>query len=420
MKKDMIGLSFIAPTDYKLACYYWGYGDSDFEYTTDLFPEVLPKLFPLTKLILFVTEEAARHKNCCRLEKKLGNLLKTVPIPLGKSEGELWDIFSIVAKQVPPEAALFVDITHAFRSLPLIVFNVASYLRRIKNVSVERIVYGNFEVRDSTFTPPKVPIFDLTSTVDLQDWLHGIDAFQCRGDAGELADSLSRTQDRLYQTRITGTKTTGLPQNLKYTAAQLQNFSEALRLLRPLDAASHAAKVHGLLEKVQEEASLWAKPFADILHDLEKDIDPLQNEDPYALNMKNLDAQLALINYYAERDLIVQTILLAREWLVSVLMLRTKRHKNWRNRNARNAVERELGLVSKSTVQKKANSLTCVKLPFWYQADPQSKEIAVIWSKLLQLRNDIAHCAMNTDAATPVTIRSNVKALIPSLEKLLT
>ena len=37
MKKDMIGLSFIAPTDYKLACYYWDYGDSDFEYTTDYF-----------------------------------------------------------------------------------------------------------------------------------------------------------------------------------------------------------------------------------------------------------------------------------------------------------------------------------------------------------------------------------------------
>jgi len=93
-----------------------------------------------------------------------------------------------------------IDITHAFRSLPLIVFNVASYLRRIKKVKVERIIYGNFEARDKNLVPSRTPIFDLTSTLDLQDWLHGIDAFQRRGDAEELADSLSKTQGRLYQT----------------------------------------------------------------------------------------------------------------------------------------------------------------------------------------------------------------------------
>lgn len=417
--QKMIGLSFIAPTDYKRVCYYWNYSEPTFEYTTDLFPEILPELFPLSKLIVLVTEEAARHSNCYRLEKNLGEMLITTPIPLGKSEEELWDIFSIVAAQIPPHTRLIIDITHAFRSLPLIVFNVASYLKRVKNINIERVVYGNFEVRDTTFTPPRAPIFDLTSTMDLQDWLHGIDSFKRRGDAGELADSLSRTQDRLHQTNKPVLKAAGLPIKFKNTARQLQYFSEALRLLRPLDASLRAAKVHKLLEEVREEALHWAKPFADVLQDLDKNIVPLQNEKPDALDIINLKAQFELINYCINRDLIVQTVLLAREWLVSVLMWRTKRHENWRNKNVRKKVEKELGLVSKVTVQK-ANNLIDGQLPSWYQTDPQSNEITVIWDKIIKLRNDIAHCGMNTDAVKPETIRGNIKALIPSLEKLLT
>lgn len=419
MKRDLIGLSFIGPTVYKSACYCWNYSEPAFEYTTDLFPEVLSELFSLSSLLLFVTDEAANHENSDRLSKNLGKLLKTVPIPQGKSEEELWDIFSIVAEHVPPKTSLVIDITHAFRSLPLIVFNVASYLKRIKNVSVERIVYGNFEVRDTSFTPPKVPIFDLTPAVDLQDWLHGIDAFQRRGNAEELADSLSRTQDRLYQTSEISTKEAGLPHSLKHTASQLQYLSESLRLLRPIDASFHAAKAHNLLKIVQEEALRWAKPFADVLRDLDVDILPLQNKEPNILDIDNLKAQFALIHYYLKKDLIVQTILLAREWLVNMLIFRTGRHKNWCDRNTRHDSEKELGLVAKVVTRKIISETAVERLPFWYKKDPRAKDIAYMWNTVLQMRNDVAHCAMSTSAASAATIRNNIKNLIPCLETLL-
>jgi CRISPR-associated DxTHG motif protein len=411
--KETIALSFIAPTDYQHACYYWNTGESTFEYSTDLFPEILPKLFPVNKLILFVTEEAEKHSNCQRLQAKLGDLLKTERIPQGKSEEELWEIFSTVAKQVPRGAHIIIDITHGFRSLPLIVFNIATYLRRVKDVVIERIVYGNFEARDNSFNPPRTPIFDLTLTLDLQDWLHGIDAFQRRGDAEELANSLERTQDSLYNK---STKSNGLPQQLKNTAKQLRNFSEAFRLLRPLDTVSYATNVCNLLDKAQGEASLWAKPFANILNDLKNEILPLQIEDSTILNLENLQTQLRLIKYYIAKDLVVQAFLLAREWMVSMLMFRTNRSENWRDR--RESIEEELRLVDRVFVQKKISE-TEDELPFWFRNDPQSENIANLWSNLSKLRNDIAHCAMNTDAALPHTIRSKIKELIQSLKALL-
>lgn len=409
-----VGLSFLGLNRYQTTRYYWETEEQNIlEYDTDLFPEVLPTFFSLSKLLVFVTKEVEEHENCQRLKDKLGELMETVRIPLGKTEEELWNIFSIVTAKVPPCATIIIDITHAFRSLPLIVFNVASYLRRIKKVKVERIIYGNFEARDKNLVPSRTPIFDLTSTLDLQDWLHGIDAFQRRGDAEELADSLSKTQGRLYQT--SHSENAILPRKLKHTAKQLRNFSKALRFLRPLETTPSAVEICNLLKTVQNEALRWAKPFADVLQDINAEISPLQNRAPDILNIENLEAQLKLIEYYLNKDLVVQAVLLAREWLVSCLMFLTNRHVEWREKEARLVVECELGQAA----SKQRESEYTGELPHWYRQIPQSSNINDAWNKLSSLRNNVAHCAMNTDAASPGTIRNNIKALIPSLEALL-
>ena len=135
-----------------------------------------------------------------------------------------------------------------------------------------------------------------------------------------------------------------LPRKLKHTAKQLRNFSEALRFLRPLETTPSAVEICNLLKTVQNEALRWAKPFADVLQDINAEISPLQNRAPDILNIENLEAQLKLIEYYLNKDLVVQAVLLAREWLVSCLMFLTNRHVEWREKEARLVVECELGL----------------------------------------------------------------------------
>jgi CRISPR-associated DxTHG motif protein len=45
-----------------------------------------------------------------------------VDIPEGRSEQELWEIFDRVASAVDEGDTILLDITHAFRSIPMIVF----------------------------------------------------------------------------------------------------------------------------------------------------------------------------------------------------------------------------------------------------------------------------------------------------------
>jgi CRISPR-associated DxTHG motif protein len=56
------------------------------------------------------------------LQAKLGHRVEWVDIPEGRSEQELWEIFDRVASAVDEGDTILLDITHAFRSIPMIVF----------------------------------------------------------------------------------------------------------------------------------------------------------------------------------------------------------------------------------------------------------------------------------------------------------
>lgn len=314
---------------------------------------------------------------------------------------------------MPPHSEIIIDVTHAFRSLPLIVFNVASYLRRIKNVQVAQIVYGNWEARDSSHDPPRAPVIDLTTMLELQDWLHGIDAFRRRGEADELSASLSKTQGQIWQTSPADIINNDLPRKLKHTAAQLRSFSEALRLLRPLEVLQAAAELNNLLDTVQEEAKQWTKPFADILQDLSNEVNPLKVTRPSILNPAHLKAQVKLIHYYLKKDLVVQAVLLTREWLVSFLIWKQGGQEQWRKRYKRHSAEKELNCAA--ALQRGENAT----LPVWYNKFSESGELAGLWNEVIGLRNDVAHCAMNIQTQSASKIRSSIQKITARLDKLI-
>jgi len=411
-----IGLSFLGPSDYKTAVYVWRPSSTDrtCEYETDLFPETLNIFFTLTKLLIFVTKDARKHENCHRLQLKLGDLVEFVDIPDGKNENELWQIFDIVTEKVPSNASVIIDITHAFRYLPLVIFNLASYLRRIKNVEVSNIVYGNWEVRDTSFQPPRAPVFDLTSTLELQNWLYGIDAFQRRGEAYELATSLAKTQGRFYKKEIS-VNSINRPQKLKDTGHCLQDFSEAIRLLRPLKAFEAAKELFSFLEDVHNESILWAKPFAEILRELENEIKLLKLNKPLELNKNHLKAEHHLILYYLEKDLIVQAVLLAREFLVSYLAWQTGIQDQWRDRDIRCKIERKLNQATRWKQGKEDSTV-----PDWYDKIAGADILIKLWGDVVELRNSIAHCEMNqAETCNPSTIRNNIRNITSQIQSLL-
>ncbi len=205
---------------------------------------------------------------------------------------------------------VLLDITHAFPSLPLIVFAVAAYLRRTKNVTISRIVYGAFEGRDEQ---NRAPIFDLTLLLDLLDWLNSAEFLSRRSDATLLAERLRQTQ-REVRLKQTGDE---LPRKLQSLGNKLKNFSKALHLARPKDVMNFARELLSILDEVKPEVEQWAKPFGVILEQVKGEVKKFAHNAPDLLDAENLKKQLALIEHYLDKGLTMQVVTLAREWVVS-------------------------------------------------------------------------------------------------------
>lgn len=89
-------------------------------------------------------------------------------VPDGGSGDEIWKIFEMVYGQIEEGDELYIDATHGFRYMPMLVLVLCNYAKFLKGVTVKRISYGNFEARDESRN--RAPIVDLMPLVELQGW----------------------------------------------------------------------------------------------------------------------------------------------------------------------------------------------------------------------------------------------------------
>ena len=110
-------------------------------------------------------------------------------IPYCYEKPEQVELVRMMANSVADGAKLDLDVTHSFRHLPLIAMFAAIYLRRVKNVDVSRIWYGEFS---ESFAK----IHDLAGILAIADWTEALSRYDQDGDAGSCADLLP---DRIAQ-----------------------------------------------------------------------------------------------------------------------------------------------------------------------------------------------------------------------------
>ncbi|MEM3553567.1 MAG: TIGR02221 family CRISPR-associated protein [Candidatus Bathyarchaeia archaeon] len=426
----MKAISFMGIGRYETVTYHW----QGREWQTNLFPEAVARIFEPEKLFVLVTPTAKNYRppkgekcgSCGQtlpepkedktyletLKERLGDLVHPIDIPEGKSRDELWQIFERCAEIVNEGDEILLDITHAFRSIPFIVFAVAAYLRRTKNVTIRHVVYGAYEAREPFRTPPqptdRAPIFDLTPLLDLLDWLSGAEFLLRRSDATLLAERLKQIHGEAWRER-TGDE---LPKKLQSLGNTLANFSRALHLARPTDVMNFARTLLRILDEVKPEVERWAKPFGVILEQVRAEAAKFAHEMPDRLDAENLRKQLALIEHYLDKGLIMQAVTLAREWVVNWVALQ-RGCGDWLERNYREEIEKALG----GAAAKLRSQQACV--PNWFVQLPKSQEVAQLWDWLTDLRNDLAHCGMRKDAAGIGRIEQRAKEIPQKLRSLM-
>lgn len=97
-----------------------------------------------------------------------------VKIPTGSSESEIWDIFSIIVSQIKDNDEIYLDITHAFRHIPMLLIVVLQYVRQVKkDITLRSITYGAYEAR----VADQAPVFDLTNFATLSEYTANVHDF---------------------------------------------------------------------------------------------------------------------------------------------------------------------------------------------------------------------------------------------------
>jgi CRISPR-associated Csx2 family protein len=142
-----------------------------------------------------VVENDGLHKHLEQL-KKLGKIgtVQHREIPDGNNKEEIWQIFQTIFDEIQEKDEVYFDITNGFRSLPMLGMVLIDYAKVLRNITPRAIYYGNFEAgrarkKDSDLYV-KAPVIDVTSFTDLQAWTIAAQAFLNGGNAKLLTDLL--------------------------------------------------------------------------------------------------------------------------------------------------------------------------------------------------------------------------------------
>ncbi|MER3490294.1 MAG: TIGR02221 family CRISPR-associated protein [Meiothermus sp.] len=277
-------LSIVGTGDYREVEYRWN-GRSA---SASLIQQALAEWWPDSEKLFLATPEA-RDKHGKSLKRIVTVEEDIVDIPNGLNQEEYAEIFNKLVERLPQDAEVVLDITHGFRSLPVLVLLGMSFLRVAKNIQIRHLLYGVYQEDQS-----EAPVIDLAPFVSMLDWAIATNRFLDTGDAGKLAD-------------ITGSYSDKLSDGIQ----SLKAFSRALQLQNPQKAGLAARESVEKLERIEQDLPPPMKILKKRLLDA---ISPLSftGQDPQE---QQLRALFKHILWYNQHALFEKAVGLASEWI---------------------------------------------------------------------------------------------------------
>ncbi len=159
---------------------------------------------------------------------------RKLDIENGNSQDEIWSIFSTIYDELEEGDQLYIDLTHSFRYLPMLLLVLCSYAKFLKDVTVKSITYGNYEGRkiseDGDSTKDKAPIMELTSIAQLQDLTIGTADFSSYGKVDKLNEYIENLKDSELSGKTKSERRLG--DNLQKFTNAISSFEDDLSTCR--------------------------------------------------------------------------------------------------------------------------------------------------------------------------------------------
>lgn len=368
------------------------------------------------EVVVFVTDETKKESYPELIESlPEGIPVNPVPIPLGADDAELWDLFSIITRQVPPETEVAFDITNGLRLFPLVGLLAAAFLHAARSVSLKAVLYGAFDLRKNR-EDGSVPMFDLSPMVSLFDWTLAAERFTQFGDSERLAALLMAQKDSMArqaagdQERLAGLSKIGR------LASAMGDVSRALDLIRPDDVFSTAARLEKHVPAARSllETTPNTQPFVLLLDQVHRSYAELNLESDQPEH--RLANQYRLVCWYLSHKYWVHTVTLARELMVN-WFLYCLGDQDWLDKERRSEVE---VWINHDAWRYK----TCKQEHTGFKSEYFSQVVGVdkvldTWNQLTDIRNDIDHAGHRRNPVGAVKLMGNIRKTIDRLGKVL-
>jgi len=185
-----------------------------------------------------------------QLAARLGLQVDCLLIDYARTDAEQARVLRNLAARLAPGEQVVMDITHAFRHLPMLALVAARYLARTQAVEVADIYYGALEMTDPA--NKLTPVLRLTGMLRMLDWVDALSAYEKGGDYGGFAPLLrdegldgalaNELEKAAFMERVTNSQ--GAWEHLRTSSGAI---------------ASHDGAISGLFAEQLQKRLAWTK-----------------------------------------------------------------------------------------------------------------------------------------------------------------
>ena len=365
-------------TDPQPACYVL----DDLQAEATMAPIALVELLPEEECpdrVLALCTPEARRDSLPLLEQSLAARCpaEAVDVPRGETQEETSAFVTTLARCVPKDVDLTVDVTHGYRHFAFLMYVAVLYLAPLRGVRIRRACYGMLNRM-----PEPSPFLDLGPLLDLPRWVHALKVLDETGSALPLA-------------RLLDSGSASGP--AKTIARDLGRLSEAYLSGLPLELGRQAQIVRQCHPKPLRKLLRNAHrvPLADDLvgrlDEILRGFDPAGSlpsgpgwKGNVAASKGELRRQARVIDDLLQRELFATALGLMNEWTVSWVAWVRGKGEEWLDyRKVRTSAAALLGAMCAAQKSELRHLLT-----------EDLCRLGSFWGQLGELRNGYAHHGM--------------------------
>ncbi len=376
---------------------------------------------------IFLTEDAWRKnwddENALKekLEAKgYTNLITPVVISEAGESSQIWDIFEIITAgskenkidgiEIGKYAGLeendniYLDITHSFRSIPMLGLVALQYAKVLKNIKIKGIFYGTEPQKG------EAEIIDLTSLAELMDWTNAVNSFSKYGQAGELKEIAEHKNSN---------------ENFKAVVAKIAQLCELIQTARgKMLTISEESEGYFDFTSLCEELIKYQKddkipnPFRQVIQPLLKKLD--------SFRMGEVRNGYLAVGWCIDHHLYQQAYTLLQETIITDILWNLYdeidvpyNKSNSANKHVTISREELAEIIGKVDNKKyKFDSPNLQDCKEKIEKDQRLKGLAKLFNDLRKLRNDFNHGGYEPGAASASKLINTINNLYQRLKQI--